>query len=175
MSGWVATVLTMSSVAVLLGIALWPGYHLTEATEQTLTMMVIAVGLLMTLYCALAIWQVVQWIREFNNDNYSNPDDFPKGFAQCVLFVPVIEAVLIWPMIILDSPAYVATAFLLLSVFNVAFLISILSPKREDDPLSRMLEHAEPEEGTAEVEEPTDDDVKNCPPPTGYRHNWEAA
>ena len=175
MSGWVATVLTMSSVAVLLGIALWPGYHLTEATEQTLTMMVIAVGLLMTLYCALAIWQVVQWIREFNNDHYSNPDDFPKGFAQCVLFVPVIEAVLIWPMIILDSPAYVATAFLLLSVFNVAFLISILSPKREDDPLSRMLEHAEPEEGTAEVEEPTDDDVKNCPPPTGYRHNWEAA
>lgn len=164
MSGWVATVLTMSSVAMLLGIALWPGYHLTEATEQTLTMMVIAVGLLMTLYCALAIWQVVQWIREFNNDNYSNPDDFPKGFAQCVLFVPVIEAVLIWPMIILDSPTYVALAFLLLSVFNVAFLISILSSKREDDPLSRMLEHAEPEEETAENEEPTDEDTEKCPP-----------
>ena len=145
LSGRVATALTFVSIAVLLGIALWPGYHLTEATEQTFTTMVIAVGLLMTLYCVLAIWQVVQWIREFNTDNYSNPDDFPKGFAQRVLFVPVIEAVLIWPMIILDSPAYVTTAFLLLAVFNVAFLISILSPKREDDPLSRMLEHAEPE------------------------------
>ena len=164
LSGWVATALTFASVAVLLGVALWPGYHLTAATEQALTTMVIAVGLLMTLYCALPIWQVWQWIREFNTDNYSNPDDFPRGFAQRVLVVPVIEVVLVWPMIILDSPAYVATAFLLLSVFNVAFLISILSPKREDDPLSRILEHAETDEDTADSEEPTDEEAKSYSP-----------
>jgi AraC-like DNA-binding protein len=167
--GRVATALTYGSLSVLLAVALWPGYHISEATERILTMMVIAVGLLMTLHCILAMRQVWLWIREFSYDNYSNPDDFPKRYAQRILFVPIIEAVLIVPMIVLDSPAYVAAVYMLLSVFNVAFLISILAPKRENDPLAQILEDSVEDE----IEDSTEGEVGNCPPQPAYMPSVE--
>lgn len=141
--GHLATVLVFGVVALLLVVALWPDYRVPTGMEQVLMGTIIAVGLLMTLYSLLAVWQVWQWIREFNTDNYSNPDDFPKSYAQHVLLVPAAQAVLIWPILALDSQSYAAAIHLLLSVFNVAFLISILSPKREVDPFSQMLEETE--------------------------------
>ena len=151
-SGRVATVLTLGTMAVLLGVTLWPDYHLTAGVEQTLTSVVVIVALLMTVYSFVAAGQVWRWIREFNTDNYSNPDDFPKSYAQHVLFVPAVQTVLIWPVMLLDSPWYAIMVYLLSSLFNVVFLISILSPKRENDPISKMVEHTESEE-------------KNAPPP----------
>ena len=139
-TGLVATLLVFGVVALLAAVALWPGCHVTAVMERVLMGAIIGVGLLMTLYSFLAVWQVWQWIRELNTDNYSNPDDFPKSYAQHVLLVPVAQAVLIWPILVLDSQSYAAVVHLLLAVFNVAFLISILSPKREEAPFSQMLD-----------------------------------
>lgn len=131
LSGRIASIITFGLVTLLLVIACWPNYHLTAVAEQTLLTTVTITGLILILYSAAAMWLVWKWTLEYSTDNYSNTDDFPLSFARRVFIVPIFQALLLWPVILFDSPTYVAAVNLLISVFNVAFLITILSPKRK--------------------------------------------
>ena len=139
-SGIAASVLVSIAAALLLAVSLMPECKINEAWEHTLNSIIIAVGLLMTIYCGAAIWQVWQWIREYSTDNFSNIDDFPLPYARGVIVIPIIHALLIWPMVLLDSPKWLATMQLLLAVFNIFFLISVLPSKRKGNPLEQMIE-----------------------------------
>ena len=139
-SGIAASVLVSIAAALLLAVSLMPECKITEAWEHTLNYMIIAVGLLMTIYCGVAIWQVWQWIHEYSTDNFSNIDDFPLPYARGVIVIPIIHALLIWPMVLLDSPKWLAIMQLLLAVFNIFFLISALPSKRKGNPLEQMIE-----------------------------------
>lgn len=139
-SGIAASVLVSIAAALLLAVSLMPECKINEAWEHTLNSIIIAVGLLMTIYCGLAIWQVWQWIHEYSTDNFSNIDDFPLPYARGVIVIPIIHALLIWPMVLLDSPKWLATMQLLLAVFNIFFLISALPSKRKGNPLEQMIE-----------------------------------
>lgn len=139
-SGIAASVLVSIAAALLLAVSLMPECKINEAWEHTLNSIIIAVGLLMTIYCGLAIWQVWQWIHEYSTDNFSNIDDFPLPYARGVIVIPIIHALLIWPMVLLDSPKWLATIQLLLAVFNIFFLISALPSKRKGNPLEQMIE-----------------------------------
>ena len=139
-SGIAASVLVSIAAALLLAVSLMPECKINEAWEHTLNSIIIAVGLLMTIYCGAAIWQVWQWIHEYSTDNFSNIDDFPLPYARGVIVIPIIHALLIWPMVLLDSPKWLATMQLLLAVFNIFFLISALPSKRKGNPLEQMIE-----------------------------------
>ena len=139
-SGIAASVLVSIVAALLLAVSLMPECKINEAWEHTLNSIIIAVGLLMTIYCGVAVWQVWQWIHEYSTDNFSNIDDFPLPYARGVIVIPIIHALLIWPMVLLDSPKWLATMQLLLAVFNIIFLISALPSKRKGNPLEQMIE-----------------------------------
>ena len=139
-SGIAASVLVSIAAALLLAVSLMPECKINEAWEHTLNSIIIAVGLLMTIYCGVAVWQVWQWIHEYSTDNFSNIDDFPLPYARGVIVIPIIHALLIWPMVLLDSPKWLATMQLLLAVFNIIFLISALPSKRKGNPLEQMIE-----------------------------------
>ncbi len=139
-SGIAASVLVSIAAALLLAVSLMPECKINEAWEHTLNSIIIAVGLLMTIYCGVAIWQVWQWIHEYSTDNFSNIDDFPLPYARGVIVIPIIHALLIWPMVLLDSPKWLAIMQLLLAVFNIFFLISTLPSKRKGNPLEQMIE-----------------------------------
>ena len=131
----------------------------------------------MTAYCGFAMWQVWQWIHEYSTDNFSNTEDFPLTYARSVLIIPVIHALLVWPMVLLDSPTWLAAMQIMLSVFNAIFLISILPSKRKGNPLEQMIEdnrEADIEEAL-EQKQPTEEENKNCPPPTGLHALRRAA
>lgn len=139
-SGIAASVLVSIAAALLLAVSLMPECKINEAWEHTLNSIIIAVGLLMTIYCGAAVWQVWQWIHEYSTDNFSNIDDFPLPYARGVIVIPIIHALLIWPMVLLDSPKWLAAMQLLLAVFNIFFLISVLPSKRKGNPLEQMIE-----------------------------------
>ena len=139
-SGIAASVLVSIAAALLLAVSLMPECKINEAWEHTLNSIIIAVGLLMTIYCGVAVWQVWQWIHEYSTDNFSNIDDFPLPYARGVIVIPIIHALLIWPMVLLDSPNWLAIMQLLLAVFNIFFLISALPSKRKGNPLEQMIE-----------------------------------
>lgn len=139
-SGIAASVLVSIAAALLLAVSLMPECKINEAWEHTLNSIIIAVGLLMTIYCGVAVWQVWQWIHEYSTDNFSNIDDFPLPYARGVIVIPIFHALLIWPMVLLDSPKWLAIMQLLLAVFNIFFLISALPSKRKGNPLEQMIE-----------------------------------
>ena len=174
-SGIAASVLVSVATALLLAMALMPELKITEAWEHTLNSIIIAVGLLMTIYCGVAVWQVWQWIHEYSTDNFSNIDDFPLSYARGVIIIPIIHAVLIWPMVLFDSPVWLATIQLLLAVFNIIFLISVLPSQRKGNPLEQMIENNR----EADIEEaleqtlPTEEENKICPPQPGYTPSVE--
>lgn len=174
-SGIAASVLVSIAAALLLAVSLMPECKINEAWEHTLNSIIIAVGLLMTIYCGVAVWQVWQWIHEYSTDNFSNIDDFPLPYARGVIVIPIIHALLIWPMVLLDSPTWLAAMQIMLSVFNVIFLISILPSKRKGNPLEQMIE----DNREADIEEaleqklPTEEENKKLPPQPGYTPSKE--
>lgn len=165
-SGIAASVLVSIATALLLAVALMPECKITEDLEHTFNFIIIVIGLLMTIYSGVAIWQVWQWIREYSTDNFSNTDDFPLSYARGVIIIPMLHALLIWPIVLLDSPKWLATIQLLLAVFNIIFLISVLPSQRKGNLLEQMIEDNH-EAGIEEAKEqtmPTEEEVKNCPP-----------
>lgn len=175
LSGIVSSILVFASVVLLFAVALWPGLQISAVMEELLTIIIFSVGLLMTAYCGFAMWQVWQWIHEYSTDNFSNTEDFPLTYARSVLIIPVIHALVVWPMVLFDSPTWLAAMQILLSVFNVIFLISILPSKRKSNPLEQMIEDNR-EADIAEALErklPTEEETKNCPPQPGYTPSEE--
>lgn len=175
LSGIISSVLVFASVILLFAVALWPGLQISTAMEELLTIIIFSVGLLMTIYCGMAMWQVWQWIHEYSTDNFSNTEDFPLTYARSVLIIPVIHALLVWPMVLLDSPTWLAAMQIMLSVFNVIFLISILPSKRKGNPLEQMIEDNREADIAEALEQklPTEEENKNCPPQPGYTPSEE--
>ena len=105
----------------------WAPFEFLSAEGMQFWHHVITVeSLLMMAFCCLAMWQVWQWIRESYDANYSNPDDFPVRYASIVLVYPFILTPLLWPAYVLDSRQVMAVLHILLSVFNVVFLITVM-------------------------------------------------
>lgn len=95
----------------------------------------------MTAYCGLSMYQVLRWVRNYDTDSFSNPDDFPLAYARKVLFVPILHAILIWPVVLFNNHTWLASIQFALSVFNVVFLIFALPSKRKGILLEQMIEN----------------------------------
>ena len=139
-SGIVSAFLVFIPLSVLFAIAISPIQDINICFENALENIFFSVGILMTIYCGISMWKIWQWVSEYSTDNFSNIDDFPLAYARGVLIIPVIHALLIWPTVLVNTPMLMAVMQILLSVFNVFFLISILQTKRNGKSLMQIKE-----------------------------------
>lgn len=106
-------------------------------------------GILAALYLAcflLALRMILQAIRRFSEENYSNPDDFPKQYAESVLIIAVLQIVMSWSTTINGQTWALTFGLLVLSVLCVIFLIGILSPHRAVEVAQLEAEVLSPKE-----------------------------
>lgn len=85
---------------------------------------------------------IVKALRRFSQENYSNPDDFPRHYALRVIWIPVAHVAISWTVTFIGSLPALSIGMLLLSVVNVVFIIGALSPHRAQDVKSLEAESA---------------------------------
>lgn len=133
---WAAAVIVVATMLIPV-LNAWLPFKCMSNEGMVLWHYVIMIeGVAMMGYCGIAIWQVVLWIIEARDANYSNPDDLPSSYGRlmCILPIPLIP--MVWPAYILDSRTVMAIEHLLLAVFNIVFLIIVLPAWRRDVLLS---------------------------------------
>ncbi|MBO7437929.1 MAG: hypothetical protein J6T97_08975, partial [Bacteroidaceae bacterium] len=81
----------------------------------------------------LAVIMVTRGIRRFQEENYSNPDDFPRSFAKGVIWLPILHLIVSWTATFIGTPAALSICMLLLSVIGITFLVGALAPHRTMD------------------------------------------
>ena len=86
---WVAAFITMIPMIPLVLNAWIPGDILGPWGVKMTTYLAIVVALVMMAYSALAMRQVVHWMAEIRDENYSNPNDFPMKYAKRVWLAPL--------------------------------------------------------------------------------------
>lgn len=118
-------------------LALVPG----DQAGRIFSVVFLLLGIIMTAVCLAAMWVVLRWAGSLDEDEYSNPTDFPVIFARKWLGMVVINIILCWAGALFDSPALMAMIMLLLSVSSVVFIITALHPHR-----SRPVDAGTPEE-----------------------------
>jgi len=101
----------------------------------------------------MAITMIARAIRRFSEDNYSNPDDFPRQFAKGIIWLPIVHIAISWTSTFIGTYNSLSIGMLLLSVLGIVFLIGALTPHRTLDV--ERLESGELQiETVADVPEP---------------------
>lgn len=90
-------------------------------------------------------WLLSRRINMYNEQNYSNDDDFSYGFAKRVLWVPVTGFIIMWAVFFSDSRDVYMAVCIVMTVFMLAFLCQILSPNKSlsSPKVASELEHME--------------------------------
>lgn len=123
--------LLMSSFALVL--TLVPG---TQIQGAFFRWFFIIGGSLAFVYLAvfvLALRMMIQAIRRFSEENYSNPDDFPKEYAESIVWIPVLHLIMSWSTTINGNLQGMAFGLVILSILGVIILLGALSPHRAMD------------------------------------------
>ncbi len=101
----------------------------------------------------LAIRMIVLELRHSMEEEYSNPNDFPRRFASGILWIPLAHLAVSWAGAYVGSNVSLAICLQALSVISVVFLIGVLPPHRSADVRSLEKESdALPEERKDEIE-----------------------
>ena len=81
----------------------------------------------------MAMRMITRAMRRFSEENYSNPDDFPRQFAKGIIWIPVLHVAISWTSTFIGTLGSLSIGMLLLSVLGVTFLIGALAPHRTLD------------------------------------------
>lgn len=163
---WRRPIYCLSAVYTLfitssLVMALIPGTQL-KGTVFTLFYCVSGfLGVLFFICFLLALRMIISAIRHISEQNYSNPDDFPRRFAKGILWLPVFEIFTSWLISLEGSLLALTIGLLVLTVLNVGLLIGVLSPHRAMD-VSQLESGEVPEEPVIHepiVADVADDDI----------------
>lgn len=101
----------------------------------------------------MAMRMIARAMRRFSEENYSNPDDFPRQFAKGVIWIPILHVAISWTATFIGSLESLSIGVLLLSILGVIFLIGALSPHRTLDV--ERLESSELQMESIEMSEPS--------------------
>lgn len=123
------------SILVAEVLAIIPGDHITIISRTNLLIL----GALMTAALLFALWKVLSWAYGLEEDDYSNPADYPAPFARRWSAIVVFNMALCWAGALADSRALMAVIMLLFSVSSVIVLITALHPHR-DRPVEEELQ-----------------------------------
>lgn len=89
---------------------------------------------LLSLVCFLcflmAMRMLGQAIRRTSEENYSNPEDFPRQYAKEVIWIPILHIAVSWSIGYVGSVPALSVGMLILSALSVVLLIGALSPHR---------------------------------------------
>ena len=121
-------------------LALVPGDQVTVISIWVMYVL----GVIITGVCFAAMWVVLRWAKEFDEDEYSNPADFPVVFARRWVVMIAVNMVVCWAGALCNNPALLAVVMLFFAAGSVMFIITALHPHR-----SRPVEE---EEAEAEAE-----------------------
>lgn len=122
------TYVIMTGTAMVL--ALIPGTQLQGDFLKGFFFVGGALALIYFVSFAQALRMIIKAVRRFSDENYSNPDDFPKQYAESVLIIAVLHLVMSWSTTFNGDLWALIFGLLVLSVLTVVFMIGILSPHR---------------------------------------------
>ena len=114
-------------------LALYPGIQIGDGaliSHFTATLFLHLLGLAMTIACGYAVYRVQRWARSFNEDDFSNPSDFPVRFSRWMTALLVFDVVLLWSAAIVDNPVYTSAIILLMTLSQISLLLASLHPHR---------------------------------------------
>lgn len=144
------------------GLSVWPGEQLAASPLRTAaTWVYVALGVVVTITCVALMCVVLRWAKRFDNDDFSNPADFPVVQARRWILMIVVNMGLCWAGAALDSPAFLAALQLLLAVSCVVFLITALQPHRNGPVEVAVV--TEPLAEAQEVDLPEQPEVRSEP------------
>lgn len=92
-----------------------------------------AAGMLALVFMACfgtAIHILANAIRRNSEENYSNPEDFPRQFAIGVMCVPILHVAISWAATIIGTLPVMSVSLLVLSALSLCLLIVVLAPHR---------------------------------------------
>lgn len=124
LSGVPVAVTLLAAVVV----AILPGDQLGGTTLSNYIVYIL--GLLITGVCFVSLAVVWIWVGRYDNDEFSNPTDFPVTQARRWIAIILFNTALCWVGALFDSPAVLAVIQLLIAVSCVVFVISVLHPNR---------------------------------------------
>lgn len=105
-----------------------PGSAFSPGVEKALEGISCLTGACYTVYLARVMRWLKGQIRNYQQNRYSNDEDFPYKFARHVLYVPLVWVAVMWAVFILDRPAVKVVADLFCAVMHVWLLIEVLHP-----------------------------------------------
>lgn len=114
-----------------LALAIWPGEQIGQINPALTGCLLYIPGAVGTAVCLAAVIVVRAWAQSFNEDDYSNPNDFPVAISKRWTLCAFINLLLCWGCVLLDDRRVMAAAMLLFAFFAVATIISALNPHRD--------------------------------------------
>ena len=137
-SWWMRPVYILSSVYCIIVIAslvmvLKPGAQLEGPVYNWFFGVAGVSGILFFISFLIALGMIVRALRRFSEENYSNPEDFPRRFAKGIIWLPIVCVIISWTLSSIGTLPVLSIGLILLSVIYVGFLIGILSPHRAMD------------------------------------------
>jgi AraC-like DNA-binding protein len=123
------------SIIVAEILALIPGDHIGLISRVNL----LVLGAIMTGVCITALWVVLTWAHRFDEDDFSNPADYPVPYARRWSVLIVLNMGLCWAGVLANNRALMAVIMLIFAGASVFMLITALHPHR-NKPVEEELE-----------------------------------
>lgn len=147
---WLVVIVGMPILLCLdaaLTMAIWPGEQLEDwiCHELAVSMLFIP-GILSTIVCCTIVAIIRILAKKIDEDEYSNPNDFPVTVARRWTLIVFVNLLLSWTAILLDNRMVMAVIMLLFSASSVIVIISSLHPHR-----NRPMDEEEEEKGEKEA------------------------
>ena len=145
-----------SCLTVVLIFSLLPGNQIGEGglvSCKTVDIVLIVLGSFETLISINSFLMVWKWAQSFDEDDYSNPGDFPVRFALRMIMLFVFNICLLWANMLIGAPAVMAVLMIFLAAFETLFLIYVLHPQRTREFVEPIVEEEHKEEPAVAHEE----------------------
>lgn len=111
-------------------LAVIPGNQVGTMFPTLSVCILYALGLVSTGVCIAALCLVLRWARQFNEDDYSNPADFPVTSTRRWTVMVIVNVILCWTGTLSGSRAVMAVLMVIFAFCSVLFIISALHPQR---------------------------------------------
>ena len=134
----------------VLALAVIPGTQLIDLWARQVGFVCGMMAVIFLHSFAVALFMISKARRRISEENYSNPEDFPKQFALQAIWLSGSHVVISWGISLVGTKEVMAAGLLLLSVIVIVFLIIILSPHRALD-VNRIEAEKKAREATVEV------------------------
>lgn len=144
--GWLLPLIVLSvpfAVMVLLALAMAiePGQQLVGRDSRILVAISGTLAVIFLYAFGSALYMIGQARKRFSENNFSNPEDFPKDFARQAVWMADCHVVLSWSCCFQQSNTVMGWGLFVLAGILVRFLIADLQPHRALD--ARRLEAEE--------------------------------